>query len=78
VARGSHRLGRLEAAHAGTAAKQLGPKVCQVGAGGAHLVKPLLLHASRKTQPGRQRRVVHLEFANATLSEPLQRAESVS
>lgn len=75
VAPGSHRLGRLAAADAATVAERLGPRLCRVEAGGALLFKPLLLHASRKANPGLQRRVVHLEFANVTLPEPLKWAE---
>ncbi|MGI4883367.1 MAG: phytanoyl-CoA dioxygenase family protein [Janthinobacterium lividum] len=37
--------------------------VCAVPAGGALLMKPLLLHASNRSTSDRPRRVVHLEFS---------------
>ncbi|WP_207434560.1 WYL domain-containing protein [Sabulibacter ruber] len=37
-------------------------KCCKVLRGGAHLMKPLTLHASSKTEDERHRRVIHLEF----------------
>jgi len=46
--------------------------VCEVPAGGAMLMKPLLLHASNRSTSARPRRVIHLEFASAELPAPLQ------
>ena len=37
--------------------------VCAVPAGGAMLMKPLLLHASNRSTGARPRRVIHLEFS---------------
>ncbi|MDJ0365184.1 phytanoyl-CoA dioxygenase family protein [Hymenobacter sp. H14-R3] len=37
--------------------------VCPVPAGGAMLMKPLLLHASNRSTSDRPRRVIHLEFS---------------
>jgi ectoine hydroxylase-related dioxygenase (phytanoyl-CoA dioxygenase family) len=45
--------------------------VCAVPAGGAMLMKPLLLHASNRSTSARPRRVVHLEFSTAELPEGL-------
>jgi len=45
--------------------------VCAVPAGGAMLMKPLLLHASNRSTSDRPRRVVHLEFSTAELPEGL-------
>ncbi len=39
------------------------PFVCAVPAGGAMLMKPLLLHASSRSTSARPRRVIHLEFS---------------
>jgi hypothetical protein len=39
------------------------PLVCAVPAGGAMLMKPLLLHASNRSTSARPRRVIHLEFS---------------
>jgi hypothetical protein len=41
--------------------------VCAVPAGGAMLMKPLLLHASNRSTSARPRRVVHLEFSATEL-----------
>lgn len=45
---------------------------CDVKKGGAMLMKPLTLHASNKTTNNKQRRVIHLEFCNHLLANPLQ------
>ncbi|MFB9865625.1 WYL domain-containing protein [Rufibacter immobilis] len=37
-------------------------KCCKVLRGGVHLMKPLTLHASSKTENDKHRRVIHLEF----------------
>jgi hypothetical protein len=46
--------------------------VCAVPAGGAMLMKPLLLHASNRSTSARPRRVIHLEFAAAELPAGLR------
>lgn len=46
--------------------------ICDVKKGGAMLMKPLTLHASNKTTNNKQRRVIHLEFCNHPLADPLQ------
>jgi len=47
--------------------------VCPVPAGGALLMRPLILHASKKAlDPQRRRRVLHLEFAATPLDGGLQ------
>jgi ectoine hydroxylase-related dioxygenase (phytanoyl-CoA dioxygenase family) len=45
--------------------------ICEVEKGGAMLMKPLTLHASNRTTNGRKRRVIHLEFNQHNLAEPL-------
>ena len=42
-------------------------KCCKVQKGGIHLMKPLTLHASSKSQSDTHRRVIHLEFNNQEL-----------
>jgi ectoine hydroxylase-related dioxygenase (phytanoyl-CoA dioxygenase family) len=78
VSPGSHRLGRLAASEAAGAAERLGAQVCAVAAGDALVLRPLLLHASRKVTSARPRRVVHLEFCAAELPAPLAWAEEAS
>jgi ectoine hydroxylase-related dioxygenase (phytanoyl-CoA dioxygenase family) len=51
---------------------------CVVGAGGAFIMRPLILHASSSASVPRHRRVVHLEYAAIELSGGLQWAEDVS
>ncbi len=41
--------------------------VCPVGRGGVLVMRPLLLHASRRTENHRNRRVLHLEFTGKEL-----------
>ena len=50
---------------------------CEVYAGGVHLLKPLLLHASAKSVNQKPRRVIHLEFASMELAGELEWAERV-
>lgn len=76
VVPGSHRLGRLSAGEAATVAEREGKQLCAVKAGDALLIRPLILHASRKATSSRPRRVIHLEFAGADLPEPLKWAET--
>ena len=45
---------------------------CKVKKGGVHLMKPLTLHASTKTENDKHRRVIHLEFNNQELPGGLQ------
>jgi ectoine hydroxylase-related dioxygenase (phytanoyl-CoA dioxygenase family) len=64
---GSHRSGKLSAAQI-EAWRSCGAEVaCVVPAGGALVMRPLLLHASSASRAAGHRRVVHLEFA----AEPL-------
>jgi hypothetical protein len=69
VVPGSHQRGVVPAetiaTHTATAT------VCAVPAGGAMLMKPLLLHASNRSTSDRPRRVIHLEFSAAELPEEL-------
>lgn len=51
---------------------------CVIRAGGIHLMRPLLLHASAKAVNQKHRRVVHLEFTSAQLPEGLTWAEKLS
>lgn len=48
---------------------------CAVSKGGVMLMKPLLLHSSSRTTNNRQRRVIHIEFADEELPMGLSWAE---
>ncbi|SDK26072.1 Predicted DNA-binding transcriptional regulator YafY, contains an HTH and WYL domains [Catalinimonas alkaloidigena] len=51
------------------------PFLCEVAAGGIHLMRPLLLHASSKTSNQKRRRVIHLEFSSQELPKGLEWVE---
>lgn len=51
---------------------------CNLKAGSIMLMKPLTFHASSRTVNGRRRRVIHIEFSNYRLPEPIQWAEFMS
>ncbi|MDY8138731.1 phytanoyl-CoA dioxygenase family protein [Aquimarina sp. 2201CG5-10] len=52
-------------------------QICQVNKGGVMLMKPLTLHASNRTTNQKQRRVIHLEFCNKELAEPIEWLERI-
>jgi ectoine hydroxylase-related dioxygenase (phytanoyl-CoA dioxygenase family) len=68
---GSHALGVLDPAKIVelTAAP---PTTCTVGRGGAILMRPLLLHASRTAAAPGHRRVIHIEYATGPLPAGLE------
>lgn len=45
--------------------------ICEVKKGGVMLMKPLTLHASNRTINRKKRRIIHLEFNNHNLQDPL-------
>lgn len=53
-------------------------ETCKVEKGGVMLMRPLLLHASSRTTNNKKRRVLHIEFSNQSLPEPLQWSERLS
>lgn len=60
---GSHQFGILSHDRISEFTKTATPVVCELKAGDAMLMRPLLLHASRKANRPSRRRVIHLEFA---------------
>ncbi len=50
---------------------------CNGPKGGVMFMRPLLLHASSRTTNKRKRRVVHIEFSNKSLPQPLQWSELI-
>lgn len=67
---GSHRQGRLqpETIHSQKACAVACPVTC----GGVLVMKPLLVHASRRARSPAHRRVIHIEFAAENLPNGLQ------
>jgi len=53
-------------------------ETCKVAKGGVMLMRPLLLHASSRTTNNKKRRVLHIEFSDQSLPEPLQWSERLS
>lgn len=73
VVDGSHRWGIIrKERHGWDAGEEV---VCEVAAGGVMLMRPLTLHASRRSQAGGRRRVLHLEFCNQELDGGMLWAE---
>ncbi|RKE52645.1 phytanoyl-CoA dioxygenase family protein [Sphingobacterium detergens] len=50
-------------------------KNCPVPEGGIMIMKPLLLHSSKRTSNNKRRRVIHIEFSNIELANNLCWAE---
>ena len=69
---GSHRSARLSMAEAEELKQTHEPVTCEVGIGGAVVMRPLLLHSSHRAEESARRRVIHLEFAAGPLPDPLQ------
>lgn len=67
VLAGTHLAGRLSAEAIQEMSARHQECLCSVKAGDVMLMRPLLLHASRKSQSRRQRRVLHIEYAGFTL-----------
>jgi hypothetical protein len=73
---GSHRLGRLSSEQIQQLRSQTADVLCEVCAGDAVLMRPLLLHASGRSTSAQHRRVLHIEYAGFILPEPLRWHES--
>jgi ectoine hydroxylase-related dioxygenase (phytanoyl-CoA dioxygenase family) len=62
---GTHTMGVLSDAEIGQLAREIPPVECIVPAGGVVAMRPLLVHASSKAETTRQRRVLHIEYADS-------------
>jgi ectoine hydroxylase-related dioxygenase (phytanoyl-CoA dioxygenase family) len=69
---GSHAQGVLSVESVMKMREAIEPFSCQLRAGGALLMRPLLLHASSAATSPNHRRVVHIEFANQALPNGLK------
>jgi ectoine hydroxylase-related dioxygenase (phytanoyl-CoA dioxygenase family) len=63
VVPGTHRQGLLSDADAQRLAHESEPVNCLVARGGVIAMRPLLVHASSKSDHGAPRRVLHIEYA---------------
>lgn len=52
-------------------------QICEVKKGGIMLMKPLLLHASKRTENQKNRRVIHIEFTDQELPNGLEWKEKI-
>ena len=50
-------------------------EICRVPKGGVMLMKPLLMHRSKRSLDAKRRRVIHLELSRKQLPSPLEWAE---
>jgi ectoine hydroxylase-related dioxygenase (phytanoyl-CoA dioxygenase family) len=75
---GSHRRGRLGTADIAALRREGSEFCCSTRAGGALLIRPLLLHASSEAWAPGHRRVIHLEYATLPLSHGLEWAEETT
>ena len=69
---GSHVRGRLAPADIDALVSNGEEAVCASPAGGALVMRPLLLHASSPAKTPRHRRIVHLDYANVELPNGLE------
>jgi len=69
---GTHRSSKLATLDVEAEQLQRQEFTCEVSAGGAVLMRPLLLHASAPMDEPLSRRVIHFEFANLELPHPLK------
>jgi len=64
---GSHLQGRIREEEIARIREEVPERICAVSAGGALLMRPLLLHSSPPSQVPGHRRVVHIDFAAVKL-----------
>jgi ectoine hydroxylase-related dioxygenase (phytanoyl-CoA dioxygenase family) len=69
---GTHRLEHLSTNDVQEQQTSRQDVVCEVAAGDAVIMCPLLLHASSPMESGERRRVIHLEFADFDLPSQLE------
>jgi len=72
---GSHRGGVLTDQQVETMVSTLGHATCVIEQGGVIVMRPLIIHASSKSQSDKPRRVLHIEYATpVAVAPPLQLA----
>lgn len=72
VIAGSHSKGKLSEVEASQIGMKSKPTICELDAGGALLMRPLLLHASSSSNSPKHRRVIHLDYSAKKLHGGLQ------
>lgn len=76
VIKSSHREGVIDVRN-GIREKIKEEIVCEVGRGGILIMKPLILHSSKRTENNRNRRIIHIEFCDLELPMGLNWNESL-
>ncbi|MFZ0804831.1 MAG: phytanoyl-CoA dioxygenase family protein [Candidatus Sulfotelmatobacter sp.] len=72
---GTHTLGVLNDDRIHELSTQIAPVDCVVPKGGVLAMRPLIVHASSKSQTGMPRRVLHIEYAASdSIADPLRLA----
>jgi len=71
VIKNSHTKGVLDVRD-GIAKYKAEETICEVQKGGILIMKPLILHASRRTENNKKRRIIHIEFSDKKLPNGLQ------
>ena len=69
---GSHRLGRLCQAEIAELRQEIAPVELDVPAGALLVMRPLLVHGSRRCRAAARRRVLHVELADCEPPAPLR------
>jgi ectoine hydroxylase-related dioxygenase (phytanoyl-CoA dioxygenase family) len=72
VVPGTHRLGRLNQNHVDEHINESATVTCEAQPGSALVMRPLLLHASSRSQIPGHRRVLHFDFATGNLDGNLE------
>jgi hypothetical protein len=75
---GSHRLGQLSSERIDGLSTAGEAVLCEIAAGGALLMRPLLLHSSSRCTRAAHRRVIHIEYAGFALPEGLHWSEEAA
>ncbi len=76
VIEGSHKKGVIEIKD-WMKEKPGEEKICEVKKGGILIMNPLILHASRRTENQKNRRVIHIEFSGQELPNQLEWKEPI-
>lgn len=72
----SHKKGIIEMKN-WTKSKNDVEKICEVQSGGIVIMKPLILHSSKRTENEQKRRVIHIEFTDQELPTGLHWNEKI-
>ncbi|SNS34286.1 Phytanoyl-CoA dioxygenase (PhyH) [Granulicella rosea] len=72
---GTHTAGKLNASQVDAYVDKVEPVTCAAGPGDALVMRPLLVHASSASALAKHRRVLHFDYAAASLPDGMDWAE---